>query len=80
MKRRQIAGHHGDVQAVRAFQGLQLTDRFHQPALSLFVTALDPNHQAGVLRAVKACLIHNTLINSTAIETVVSTPVEEHAV
>src|SRR5690349_6124705 len=33
---------------------------------------LDPVHDAGVLRAVKACLIHNTLLNAPAIETVVT--------
>ena len=45
-----------------------------QPArLALFeieVTAigLDERHQAGILRAVKACLIHNTLLGSPSIE------------
>jgi uncharacterized OsmC-like protein len=34
---------------------------------------VDPSHQAGILRAVKACLIHNTLLNAPAIETVVRT-------
>jgi putative redox protein len=29
---------------------------------------LDPQHQAGVLRAVKACLIHNTLLHAPAID------------
>jgi hypothetical protein len=33
--------------------------------------ALDPRHEEGLLRAVKACLVHNTLINAPAIETVV---------
>ena len=31
---------------------------------------LDPHHEAGVLRAVKACLIHNTLLHAPEIETV----------
>jgi len=35
------------------------------------VPSLDPAHEAGVLRAVKACLVHNTLVNAPAIETVV---------
>ncbi len=48
--------------------------------IEVTVPGLDVNHQAGVLRAVKACLIHNTLIHAPAIETVVSTPVEAHAV
>lgn len=29
---------------------------------------VDPVHEAGMLRAVKACLIHNTLLNAPAIE------------
>ena len=32
---------------------------------------LDAQHEAGVLRAVKACLIHNTLLNVPTIEMVV---------
>jgi uncharacterized OsmC-like protein len=45
--------------------------------IEVVVPGLDPQHQAGVLRAVKACLIHNTLIHAPAIETVISTPVSE---
>jgi uncharacterized OsmC-like protein len=48
--------------------------RLGQFRIEVIVAGLDPQHQAGVLRAVKACLIHNTLIHSPAIETVVSTP------
>ncbi len=36
---------------------------------------LDQRHQAGLLRAVKACLIHNTLTSSPGIEVAVNTPV-----
>jgi uncharacterized OsmC-like protein len=36
---------------------------------------LDPQHQAGILRAVKACLIHNTLLNTPAIDIVLNAPV-----
>ncbi len=32
---------------------------------------LDPRHQAGMERAVKACMVHHTLTHSPAIETVV---------
>ena len=35
--------------------------------------ALDPRHEEGVLRAVKNCLIHNTLLQSPAIEVQVKT-------
>ena len=39
--------------------------------IEVIVPDLDPAHEAGVLRAVKACLIHNTLLHAPAIETVV---------
>lgn len=35
---------------------------------------LDEQHQAGVLRAVKACLIHNTLLSDPSIEIVLNAP------
>jgi len=34
---------------------------------------LDPQHEAGLLRAVKACLIHNTLTHPPAIEIALET-------
>ena len=45
--------------------------------IEVIVPALDEAHEAGVLRAVKACLIHNTLLNAPAIEAVVRTTVGE---
>ena len=36
---------------------------------------LDPQHHAGILRAVKACLIHNTLLHAPAIDIVLNAPV-----
>jgi len=36
---------------------------------------LDERDEAGILRAVQACLIHNTLLNAPAIETVVRSAV-----
>lgn len=44
--------------------------------IEVSVPGLDPAHEAGVLRAVKACLIHNTLLNAPAIQTVVRTGAE----
>ena len=35
---------------------------------------LDVHHQAGLLRAVKACLIHNTLLAQPAIEVALNAP------
>jgi len=37
---------------------------------------LDPRHQAGILRAVKACLVHNTLLHAPVIDVVLNAPVE----
>jgi uncharacterized OsmC-like protein len=41
--------------------------------IEVTIPGLDPAHEAGVLRAVKACLIHNTLLNAPLVETVVRT-------
>ncbi len=43
--------------------------------IEVTVPGLDEKHEAGVHRAVKACLIHNTLLNTPEIETVVRTTV-----
>ena len=65
--------------------GLEVTvhaEKVMQPArvgqfrIEVFVPNLDPHHEAGILRAVKACLIHNTLLHAPSIETVVRTAVE----
>jgi uncharacterized OsmC-like protein len=63
------------VTAEKAMQPARL-GRFR---IEVIVPGLDPQHQAGVLRAVKSCLIHNTLLNAPAIETAVTTPVEAYA-
>jgi putative redox protein len=39
--------------------------RFH---LEVTAPALDPQHEAGLMRAVKACLIHNTMLHPPEIE------------
>ncbi|MGO4882877.1 MAG: OsmC family protein [Bryobacteraceae bacterium] len=39
------------------------------------VPGLDPQHEAGVLRAVHACLIHNTLMHTPSIEIALETRV-----
>lgn len=72
-----------------AFHGLEVkvsAEKAKAPArlgefrIEVMVPGLDPQHHAGVLRAVKACLIHNTLLHAPAIETVVTAPVEALAV
>ena len=63
-----------------AHQGLEVkvsAEKAKQPArlgqfrIEVIVPGLDPQHQAGVLRAVKACLIHNTLLGGPDIEVMV---------
>ena len=39
--------------------------------IEVMLPEIAPEHEAGVLRAVKACLIHNTLLHTPQIETVV---------
>lgn len=52
------------ITAEKVLQPARLT-RFH---LEVTAPALDPQHQTGLLRAMKACLIHNTLLNVPEIE------------
>ena len=70
-----------------ATEGLEIkvtAEKAAQPArlrefrIEVTVRGLDTQHEAGVLRAVKACLIHNTLLHQPAIETVVSAPAGVH--
>jgi putative redox protein len=65
-------------------EGLRIkvtADKAAQPArlarFQIEVTApgLEPQHQAGILRAVRSCLIHNTLLNTPAIDIVLNSPV-----
>jgi putative redox protein len=59
-------------------------EKAQQPArlgsFRIEVTApgLDERHQAGILRAAKACLIHNTLLGQPSIEVAVSTEEVAH--
>jgi uncharacterized OsmC-like protein len=59
------------VTAEKAMQPARL-GRFR---IEVIVPNLDPAHETGILRAVKACLVHNTLVHTPEIETVVSVPV-----
>ena len=77
LKARSLAPHGLEVK-VSAEKAAQPA-RLGQFRIEVILPGLDAQHQAGVLRAVKACLIHNTLIHAPAIETVVSTPVESLA-
>ena len=70
---------HEDLEVKVSAEKATLPARLGQFRIEVIVPGLDPQHQAGVLRAVKACLIHNTLIHAPAIESVVSTRVEATA-
>jgi len=61
-------------------EGLEIkvsAEKAAQPArlasfrIEVITPALEEKHEAGVLRAVKGCLIHNTLVNLPEVETVV---------
>src|ERR1017187_7556932 len=41
--------------------------------IEVTIPQLDAHHQAGVERAVRACLVHNTLTHSSVVETVIRT-------
>jgi len=60
------------VTAEKAMQPARL-GRFQ---IEVTTPELDPQHQAGILRAVKSCLVHNTLVNAPVIDIVLHAPVE----
>jgi uncharacterized OsmC-like protein len=45
--------------------------RLGKMRIEVMLPELAPEHEAGVLRAVHACLVHNTLLHTPEIETVV---------
>ena len=47
--------------------------------IEVTVPNVDEAHEAGIERAVKVCLIHNTMLNRPSIETIVRTGVPSHA-
>ena len=55
------------VSAEKALQPARLA----QFRIEVTVPGLDEAHEAGILRSVKSCLIHHTLLQAPAIETVV---------
>ncbi len=48
--------------------------RLGKMRIEVLLPQLLPEHEAGLLRAVNACLVHNTLTHSPEIETVVHAP------
>ncbi|HTW64537.1 MAG TPA: OsmC family protein [Bryobacteraceae bacterium] len=59
-------------------------EKAQQPArlgsfrIEITAPGLDERHQGGIMRAAKACLIHNTLLGQPDIEVVVNSPVAAH--
>ena len=58
------------VQAEKALQPARLQSF----RIDVTVPAVNERHQAGLLRAVKACLVHNTLLGEPEIEVAVNAP------
>ena len=65
-------------------EGLRIkvtAEKARQPArlahflIEVTTPGLEGQHQVGVLRAVKSCLIHNTLLNTPAIDVILNSPV-----
>jgi putative redox protein len=61
-------------------------EKARQPArlasfqVQVSVSTIDERHEAGLLRAVKACLIHNTLLSPPEIKiSVVASPIPTHS-
>jgi putative redox protein len=52
--------------------------RLDQMVIEVDVPGCSPEHEAGIQRAIKACLIHNTLLHSPHIETVVRMAAPAH--
>ena len=67
--------------AAEGLEVLVTAEKAKQPArlgsfrIEVVAPGVAPEHEQGILRAVKACLIHNTLLHAPAIETVVRTAV-----
>jgi putative redox protein len=56
----------------------QQPSRLSSFGIEVAAPGLDERHQAGILRAAKACLIHNTLLGQPSIEIVVNASTHEH--
>ena len=69
------AGLEVQVKARKALQPARLADF----RIDVAAPGLDNRHHAGMLRAVKTCLIHNTLLSAPAIEVVVNTAAPRRA-
>ena len=60
-----------DLEIKVAAEKAQQPARLGSFRIEVIAPSLDPQHEAGVLRAVHKCLIHNTLLSPPQIDTVV---------
>jgi putative redox protein len=67
-------GLHVKVTAQKAVQPARLASF----RIEVTVAKMDERHEAGLFRAVKACLIHNTLVGAPSIEIILHTPAVAH--
>lgn len=63
------------VDATKALKPARLSNFL----IEVTVPNVDEAHEAAIERAVKVCLIHNTMLNAPSIETIVRTGVPSHA-
>ena len=68
LKARQLPA--GDLRVRVSAEKAQQPARLGSFRIELMTPCLDERHQAGILRAVKACMIHNTLLSQPHIEVV----------
>ena len=61
------------VSAEKARLPARLPARLASFQIEVTVPGLDDRHQEGILRAAKACLIHNTLLGAPSMEVMVNT-------
>jgi len=62
----------GDLRVRVSAEKAQQPARLNSFRIEVTAPGLDERHQAGILRAAKACLIHNTLLGQPSIEVVVN--------
>ena len=72
MKTRHLPIEHLKVQV--SAEKAQSPARLASFRIDVTAPGLDQRHQAGILRAAKACLIHNTLLGQPSIDVVVNSP------
>lgn len=65
----------GDLRVRVVAEKAQNPARLGSFHLEVTVPGLDERHQTGILRAVKSCLVHNTLLHTPEIEIAIETAV-----